>query len=66
MNPGFVALFAFVFAIALGTLWEIFEFAMDQIFGLEMQKPMFGDPSGLTDTMWDMIVNAIGAGIVPT
>jgi hypothetical protein len=26
-----------------------------------MQKPMMGDPFGLTDTMWDMIVNAIGA-----
>jgi len=26
-----------------------------------MQKPMLGDPSGLTDTMWDMIVNALGA-----
>ncbi len=64
MNPGFVALFAFFFGIALGTLWEIFEFAMDQTFGLNMQKPMLGDPSGLTDTMWDMIVNAIGAGIV--
>jgi hypothetical protein len=44
--------------------WEIFEFSMDQIFGLNMQKPMLGDPSGLTDTMWDMIVNLIGAAIV--
>lgn len=25
-----------------------------------MQKPMLGDPSGLTDTTWDMIVNALG------
>jgi uncharacterized membrane protein YjdF len=64
MPPSFVAMFAFVFAIALGTGWEIFEFAMDQIFGLNMQKPMLGDPSGLTDTMWDMIVNAAGAAVV--
>lgn len=61
MRPAFIALFAFMFAAALGTLWEIFEFAMDQIFGLTMQKPMLGDPSGLTDTMWDLIVDAIGA-----
>ena len=54
-------MFAFLFAVTIGTLWEIFEFFMDQFFGLNMQKPMLGDPSGLTDTMWDMIVNAIGA-----
>jgi len=61
MRPRFVALFAFLFAVTVGTLWEIFEFAMDQIVGTTMQKPMLGDPSGLTDTMWDMIVNALGA-----
>jgi uncharacterized membrane protein YjdF len=64
MRPSFVALFAFAFAVAIGTIWEIFEFAMDQIFGLNMQKPMLGDPSGLTDTMWDLIVNLFGAAIV--
>lgn len=61
MRAHFVALFAFLFAVMVGTLWEIFEFAMDQIVGTNMQKPMLGDPSGLTDTMWDMIVNAMGA-----
>ena len=25
---------------------------------------MFGDPSGLTDTMWDLIVDALGAGSI--
>lgn len=64
MRPSFVALFAFVFALAIGNLWEIFEFAMDEAFGLSMQKPMLRDPSGLTDTMWDLIVNAVGAAIV--
>ena len=52
MRPRFVALFAFVFAVAVGTLWEIFEFAMDQLVGTTMQKPMLGDSSGLTDTIW--------------
>lgn len=61
MQPRFVALFAFMFAVAVGTLWEIFEFAMDRTFGLNMQKPMFGDESGLTDTMWDLIINTVGA-----
>jgi uncharacterized membrane protein YjdF len=64
MRPSFVALFAFFFAVGIGALWEIFEFGMDQIFGLTMQKPMFGDPSGLTDTMWDLILDTLGAAIV--
>ncbi len=61
MRPRFMALFAFLFAVTVGTLWEIFEFSMDRIVGTTMQKSMLGDPSGLTDTMWDMIVNALGA-----
>lgn len=64
MRPQFVSLFAFLFAVAVGALWEIFEFAMDQIFGTNMQKPMLGDDSGLTDTMWDLIVDVMGALII--
>jgi hypothetical protein len=37
---------------------------MDQVFGLNMQKAMFGDPSGLTDTMWDLIVDMAGALVI--
>lgn len=58
MKPAFVALFAFMFAVGMGALWEIFEFAMDQLFGLNMQK------SGLIDTMWDLIVDTIGAACI--
>lgn len=64
MTPGFIAFFAFTFALAIGSVWEIFEFSMDQFFGMNMQKPMLGDPSGLTDTMWDIIVNALGAFVI--
>lgn len=64
MRPSFVAMFAFAFALAIGNLWEIFEFAMDRAFGLTMQKATPGDPSGLTDTMWDLVVNAVGAAAV--
>ncbi|MCA9146549.1 MAG: hypothetical protein KDB05_27405 [Planctomycetales bacterium] len=64
MRPGFVAFFAFCFALSIGTVWEMFEFAMDQFFGMNMQKPMLGDPSGLTDTMIDLIVDAVGAIVV--
>lgn len=54
-RPITIALFAFCFSVAIGALWEIFEFAMDQFFGLNMQK------SGLVDTMWDLIVDSVGA-----
>lgn len=64
MKPGFVAFFAFLFALGVGALWEIFEFAMDQLAGMNMQKAMLGDSSGLTDTMWDLIVDAVGALII--
>jgi hypothetical protein len=55
LSPKFIALFAFMFAQGIGSLWEIFEFAMDSFFGLNMQK------SGIVDTMWDLIVNGISA-----
>jgi uncharacterized membrane protein YjdF len=64
MRPRFVAMFAFFFAVVVGAMWEIFEFAMDRIFGTRMQKPMFDDPSGLTDTMWDLIVDTLGALVI--
>jgi hypothetical protein len=53
-SPVIGAALAFTFAVAIGALWEIFEFAMDQIFGTNMQK------SGLLDTMADLIVDCIG------
>ena len=58
MKPRFIALFAFAFALAIGVIWEIFEFSMDSFFGLNMQK------SGLIDTMWDLIVDTLGALVV--
>lgn len=64
MRPGFMALFAFSFALALGALWEVVEFSIDTLFGATMQKPMLGDASGLTDTMIDVIVDTLGAGLV--
>lgn len=52
-----LALIAFCVAVTIGALWEIFEFGMDQLFGMNMQK------SGLMDTMGDLIVDVIGASL---
>jgi uncharacterized membrane protein YjdF len=53
--PIALAFFAFCFAMAIGVLWEVFEFGMDELFGLNMQK------SGLADTMYDLIIDTFGA-----
>ena len=64
MRPGFVAAFSFFFSVGLGTLWEIFEYAMDAAFALTMQKPTPGDPTGLADTMSDLMLDAAGAALM--
>ena len=58
LKPSFVALFAFLFALGMGTIWEIMEFGIDQAFGANMQK------SGLDDTMGDLIVDGLGAMVI--
>jgi uncharacterized membrane protein YjdF len=64
MRPSFVALFAFFFALGIGALWEVFEFAMDKYLGTNMQPAIPGDPSGLSDTIHDLIVDTLGAAVV--
>ncbi|MBO5166795.1 MAG: hypothetical protein J6B90_09395 [Lachnospiraceae bacterium] len=98
LSPLFMAITAFCFSMTIGVLWELFEFGMDMIFKLDMQKDTIIhaistvtlDPTksnecvyitdiydvavngnslglggyldiGLLDTMYDLIVNFIGA-----
>ncbi len=69
-----IALFSFCFAVALGAIWEIFEFAMDSLFGDDMQRARYtieymqehgyeDTRFAIYDTMWDMILNSAGAFI---
>jgi len=58
LSPLFIAMFSFSFSVALGVMWEIFEFVMDSVFDFNMLK------SGLVDTMWDLIVDTSGALLV--
>jgi uncharacterized membrane protein YjdF len=70
LSPAFVAVFAFCFAVAAGTVWEIYEFAVDSTAGLNMQKYMLegGEAligsAALTDTMKDIIVDTLGALVI--
>ena len=38
LSPVYVALAAFCFSMTVGVLWEFFEFGMDRVFHLDMQK----------------------------
>ena len=61
MRPAFVCLFAATFAVTVGVVWEIFEYAMDLIApSLNMQT----GETGVHDTMHDLIVDTVGAVIV--
>ena len=61
MKPSFVCLFAVTFAVFLGVIWEIFEYAIDSVWP---QANMMSLESGVRDTMNDLIVDTIGAIIV--
>jgi len=38
LSPLFVAIVAFCFSMTIGVVWEFFEFGMDMVFGMDMQK----------------------------
>lgn len=69
LSPGFVAFFAFCFAMTCESIWEIFEFTADSIFGSNMQRyhADSGDMAdyvgraALMDTMSDIIEVLIGS-----
>lgn len=69
LSPLFIILFAFSFAMMLGTMWEVFEYFSDGFFGSNMQR--YKDANieyvgrvALKDTMKDLILNTIGALII--
>ena len=72
LSPFIVCLFAFCFSVALGAVWEIYEFAADGLFGMNMQKFMLADGTvlaghaALADTMKDIIVDVLGSLLAST
>ncbi len=67
LSPAFVAVFAFCFAVAMGVVWEFYEFGIDGLLGLNMQKfalengELLVGREALVNTMGDLIVDAVGA-----
>ena len=70
LSAGFVALFAFCFSIACGAVWEIYEYTVDTLMQLNMQKYMTEQGTlligrqALVDTMEDIICDTLSAGVV--
>jgi len=67
LSPLFVVMFAFCFAVTFNTIWEIYEFTIDSLMNLNMQKYIAADGTvfighaALLDTMKDIIVDVSGA-----
>ena len=51
LSPVFIAVFAFCFALAMGAVWEIYEFTMDSVFGTNMQKYMLDNGTVMNGKM---------------
>jgi len=70
LSPAFVAIFAFCFAMTAGTIWEIYEFTVDSVANLNMQKYLTesGEAligrAALIDTMKDIIADSFGALVI--
>lgn len=56
-KPIYLAMFVFCFALSIGAVWEIFEFNMDNLAHMDMQKRA----TGVFDTMADLMEDAAGA-----
>ncbi|MBC2398117.1 hypothetical protein HGG79_10065 [Clostridium tetanomorphum] len=61
LNPKFIFLYILSFVALCGVIWEIYEFTVDTLFGLDMQGASF---TGVVDTMEDLIADLVG-GIIP-
>jgi VanZ family protein len=70
IGVGVTATFAFAFSMASGKVWEVYEFVIDIILGVNTQRwaDAYGVPfvgqSALANTMWDVIFNMLGAILV--
>ena len=76
LSPAFLALVAFCFSMTIGVLWEFFEFSMDRLLGMDMQKDtvitsfssVMLDPTNsnipiLLDNITDVSVNGESLGL---
>ena len=67
ISPVVIVFSIICIGICVGVVWEIYEFSMDTLLGVNMQKWMFQDgtslvgQAALVDTMKDLIIDLAGA-----
>ncbi len=61
LSPALASLFSLFSACFIAVGWEIYEFTMDRVYGLQLQNSVPMSDYGLTDTMVDFIMASIGA-----
>jgi hypothetical protein len=61
IGPSLLMVFGVTFAVTLGVIWEIIEFALDTTWPY---LNMMSHETGVADTMHDLIVDLIGAIVV--
>jgi hypothetical protein len=57
LPPAFIALFIIMFTMAIGVIWELTEYLVDELTGNHLQY-------SLTDTMRDLLFDTIGGLLV--
>ena len=60
LSPALASLFSVGFSLAIAVGWEIYEFTMDRLYGLYLQRSVPTSEAGLLDTMGDFIFAAAG------
>ena len=61
LSPALAAMFSLAFGVMLLVGWEFYEFTMDRLYGLNLQRSVFNSEAGLIDTMIDLIFGAAGS-----
>ena len=61
LSPALAAMFALAFGVMLMVGWEFYEFTMDRLYGLNLQRSYYYTEAGLIDTMIDLIMGAAGS-----
>lgn len=59
-NIRFITIFSISFTAAIGVFWEIYEYTVSKITGMDLQNVI---TSGVNDTMWDLILAIVGSFI---
>jgi hypothetical protein len=59
-----IGFFTFIFAVAIGALWEISEFSIDHALRMNAQMTWIDPAAGLYDTNMDMIFDSIAGALV--